>query len=851
MKKKSVATLDTTQLRRQAEAQWSARRQQTPASQITETEALRLVHELEVHQIELEMQNEELLRSRADLEAALEQYDDLYDFAPVGYFTLTETGIIQRVNLTGARLLDQERSKLIKRRLGLFVDFEHRLVFSAFLSQVFATRGGHITCEVLLAQTEERPAPIWAQFESVGSVGELACKVIVVDITARKIAENALRASEEKYRGLMESLDSAVATIDYDGKFLYMNDTTAEQLGGTAAQLTGMNMRELFPEPHASRQLENIHTVIRENRGRVFEELSMVQGQPRWYRTSIQPIHAENGQATHVLINSHDINDLKIVQQELQDLNRTLEIRVQQRTAEVQDLYDNAPAGYHSLDVDGKLLMINQTELNWLGYTREEVLGRPFTDFYAPSSLEVFQEQFPAFKKRGWVKDLEVELLSKDQRIIPVVINSTAIYDANGNFVMSRSTLLDDSERKAANETLRRTNLKLEHALRMKDEFLANMSHELRTPLNGILGSSEVLLDGYRGALNDAQRKFVSTIDVSGRHLLSLINDLLDITKIEAGKFELQPEIVNISDVCRSSLVFVRDQALKKNIALEFLPETAVTTLLADQRRLKQVLINLLNNAVKFTPANGQVILKVKARQEQKCLEFAISDTGIGISAADLQRLFTPFTQVDGSLARQYEGTGLGLALVKRLTEMHGGTVTVTSVVGQGSCFTVSLPWEPVPAAQQVLMNPETETSENSQGFISLGTTSPATQITILLAEDNATNKMVLADFLEGSGYQMLLANNGIEALNLAAAKRPDLIIMDIQMPGMNGLEAIRRLRADSRFTNIPIIALTALVMPGDCERCLAVGANAYISKPVRLKELSEIVKKLISSKCN
>jgi len=549
---------------------------------------------------------------------------------------------------------------------------------------------------------------------------------------------------------------------------------------------------------------------------------------------------------TEIIIRKQVEQSLQLSEEKYRQLAEVLEMRVRQRTAEVQDLYDNAPAGYHSLDADGRIVMINQTELNKLGYAREEMLGHLVDEFITRASKQKFRDHFPIFKSRGWTRDFELEYIRKDGTLLPVLVNASASYDEQGNFMLSRSTVFDNTERKAVAETLQRAYLQLEHALRMKDEFLANMSHELRTPLNGILGLSEILLLGYRGALNADQKKYVQNIDSSGRHLLSLINDLLDLSKIEAGKFELHLEMGSINDVCQSSLNFFKEQALKKNILLEFVPEPAIPSILADQRRLKQILVNLLSNAVKFTPSGGKVILKVCADYEHRRLEFAVSDTGIGIAQADLERLFNPFSQVDSSLARQNEGTGLGLALVKRLAEMHGGSVSVSSQIGEGSSFRVALPWEPDLDVQQFLADALKDMPARMQ--FPHPVVISGRQAAILLVEDNLINQITISEYLESLGYQVSTAVNGVDAIQKARDSLPALILMDIQMPELDGLEATRRLRADPRCAEIPIVALTALAMPGDRERCLAAGANEYLCKPVGLENLADLIHGLLNT---
>lgn len=547
----------------------------------------------------------------------------------------------------------------------------------------------------LRADGEEFPAETTISFVKLGN--ETLYTAILRDVSERRRAENALRASERRYRELMESLDSAVAALDPDGRYLYLNHVAASHLGGQAEGLIGKTIHDLYPEPYASQQLAGVRTVVNEDTTLSVEAFGAVLGEKRWFRTTVQPIHDETGKVAQVLVNSTDIHSIKMAQQQLQDLNAILEERVRQRTAELQDLYDNAPAGYHSVDGDGRVLMMNQTELRWLGYESGDVIGHLASEFLTPSSRAIFCDYFPLLKQRGWVKDLEMEAVRKDGTILPVLVNSTAVHDDHGNFVMSRSTVFDNTERKQIDEALRRANLEMERALRMKDEFLANMSHELRTPLNGILTLSEILLAQIQGPLNERQLKSLGNVYASGEHLLALINDLLDLSKIEAGKQELSPEEIVTDEVCQASLAMVRDMALAKHIRIEYTCNDALSRIYADPKRLKQMLINLLSNAVKFTPEGGDVRLCVEIDPARAEARFAVQDSGIGIAADNLSRLFQPFVQLDAGLARQYEGTGLGLALVKRLAVLHGGDVTVTSpgVPGMGSCFTITLPYAP------------------------------------------------------------------------------------------------------------------------------------------------------------
>jgi CheY-like chemotaxis protein len=327
----------------------------------------------------------------------------------------------------------------------------------------------------------------------------------------------------------------------------------------------------------------------------------------------------------------------------------------------------------------------------------------------------------------------------------------------------------------------------------------------------------------------------------SGQHLLGLISDILDVSKIESGKFELHLQNISVNEICHSSMVFVKQLALKKFITVEYSPSPSDPTILADPKRLKQILVNLLNNAVKFTPEKGRVNLEVQMDANVGQVMFSIIDTGIGITPEDQQKLFKPFVQLDSSLSRQYEGSGLGLALVKKLVEMHGGSVGVESEAGKGSRFHFNIP-------TQLLYAPGLEGTDPSAQLNPYETTTnnKEEKRRILLVEDNAINMMVTSDYLSHKGYQIIKARNGNEAIEYAYAQRPDLILMDIQMPDMDGLEAIKRLRAASDFASVPIIALTALAMPGDHERCLEAGANDYLTKPVSLRILGDVMENLL-----
>lgn len=404
-------------------------------------------------------------------------------------------------------------------------------------------------------------------------------------------------------------------------------------------------------------------------------------------------------------------------------------------------------------------------------------------------------------------------------------------------------------ERQQAQQQLTERNQELARATRLKDEFLANMSHELRTPLNAILGMTEGLQEGVFGPINDQQTESLHTIETSAVHLLSLINDILDVAKIESGQIELECTSIPVAPLCSSSLAFIKQQALKKSIQIKTHLPANLPNLLVDERRTRQALINLLTNAVKFTPEGGRITLTVSLQSgtpiaQPQFLRIAIADTGIGIAPDNLEKLFRPFVQIDSTLSRQYSGTGLGLSLVKQIAELHGGQVALTSELGVGSCFTIDLPCDPnapITVPREPLLVPR-EPIIPPQLEPDHATPSPL----ILLAEDNEANINTVSGYLKAKGYRLSLAKTGLEAIDIAQADHPDLILMDIQMPGMDGLEAMQHIRRLPGLHNVPIIALTALTMAGDRDRCLAAGANEYLAKPVKLRQLVATIQQFL-----
>lgn len=425
--------------------------------------------------------------------------------------------------------------------------------------------------------------------------------------------------------------------------------------------------------------------------------------------------------------------------------------------------------------------------------------------------------------------------------------------------------LLADQLRKR-NDEIAQKNEEVEQASRMKSEFLANMSHELRTPLNAIIGFSEVLRDGIAGPVSQEQKEYANDILSSGQHLLSLINDILDLSKIEAGYMTLDLEPVDPAALADSGVSVLKEKAMSHRVALSRQVEPGLGELMLDARKAKQIIYNLLSNAVKFTPDGGRVELslrrvtrrEIESResrreapgsrvfplQDGRCLEFLeieVRDTGIGMSAEGLQKLFEPFTQIDSSHTRQYEGTGLGLAMVRRLAELHGGGAMVESEPGKGSRFIAWLPWRrpeerhaPVPGTRQpqaAAADPALEADRNLNHPLPPSGAAPL----VLVVEDDPKASQLFRMQLEAEGYRIAHAPHAEAGIALAAELRPDAIVLDILLPGIDGWQMLTRLKQAPETAAIPVVIVSITDNPA---RGFALGASQVLTKPVKQDEL-------------
>jgi signal transduction histidine kinase/CheY-like chemotaxis protein len=538
-------------------------------------------------------------------------------------------------------------------------------------------------------------------------------------------------------------------------------------------------------------------------------------------------------------------------------------------------IFNSANFSSIATDANGVIQIFNVGAERMLGYTAAEVTNKITpADISDPQEMIARAEALSiqlgtpitpgfealVFKASRGIEDIyELTYIRKDGSRFPAVVSVTALRDAadtiigylligTDNTARKRIEVERMKEQKLFELTLQQKNAELEAASRLKSEFLANMSHELRTPLNAIMGFSEVLRDGIVGKLTDQQRMLAVKIFTSGQHLLSLINDILDLSKVEAGKMTLDLETVPIASLLGNSLTIIKEKAASRRIRVGMEADKALGSTELDPRKVKQIVYNLLSNAVKFSNEGGQVTLSARraTRDEvgrvsgdrasrvfppadsdfQEFLEVSVTDDGLGISSENLAQLFVPFTQIDSGLARKFEGTGLGLAMVKLLVQLHGGAVAVETAIGEGSRFTVWLPFRYALAAPARL---DTASVRRGLGQASAGTA--------LMVEDDVKSAELVRLQLEGEGFTVLHATSAEEALAMAGEQPLALITLDIMLPDMDGWDFLARIKQISALMHIPVVIISIVA---DRNKGFALGASAIMQKPMSRQDLAD-----------
>lgn len=799
-------------------------------------------------QARLRVDGQAARRSAAE---ALARLDALITSAPFGIGYLDRDLRYVLINPALATLNGRTPAEHLGRSLGEIIP-QLAVQIEPTMRQVLAT-GAAVQDLELYGKAKDGVLHTWllSCFPVPEPTGEVAgVGVTVNDITPIKHAEAALYESETRYRTLFETMAQGVVYHDVDGQVTEANPAAERILGLSNVQMRRCAAldphwraihedgtpfpKEDHPAIEALRTGQEIRDVVMGIYNSASESYRWIniQAVPQFRPGETKPTQAYT-------IFSDETERLQS--------QRALEYERQQLAAIVRTIHE----GVVAFTPDGAIAIINEAALRLANLESENAPTTLSAVDHAADLLPhdthkqaLPPDEWPAHRVLRGESFAEIELCMRPtgqgtERWF--AINGTPVYDERGALVLGIITTQDITARKHNEATLQshaealsRANAELTRALQLKDEFLAMISHELRTPLSIILGFTESLAEEIYGPISSRQQEALTRVTQSGKHLLAILSDILDLTYIESGKEILDIQSINVDILCRAAIQLVQAKVDQKNIRLMCSMEQGITGVRADKRRLTQILVNLLDNAVKFTPAGGTVGLEVSFDDRHEHIQLVVWDTGVGIAEDDYPRLFQPFTQVEGGLSRKHGGVGLGLTLVRRLVDLHGGSVSLESVPGEGSRFTVSLPWS---AADNVATT-ESEEPPPVHAWVK--------PPRVVIADDHEPSLVFYRDLLALQGCQVATARTGREALEQVRATRPDVAVLDIQMPEMDGLTAIRHIRADPATAHVPIIAMTALAMPGDRERCLAAGANVYMAKPMGLRALIAVIAGLL-----
>lgn len=655
------------------------------------------------------------------------------------------------------------------------------------------------------------------------------------DITQRKISEKALKVAKESLQNILDSIPADIYVADMTSyEVLFMNQNMKESFGrdcqGDICWKAFRSGKE--PCPHCTNPL------LLDDEGKpaglkTWEGYNPVNG--KWYVNYDRAIAWTDGRTVRIQI-AVDISDRK-----------QTEVKLLESEEKYRKLIETTSSGYWELDGDEVTVDVNEALCRLLGYAREEIIGKKPFDFVDEINLPIFYQNI-ARTAQKLNRSYEIELIKKDGTPVYAHFDSTSLFNTDGQVSGSFAFVVDLTERIKAEEMVHEAKKQAESANQAKSAFLANMSHEIRTPLNGIMGMLQIL---FETPLNQEQKDFIDIALVSARNLLTVINDVLDLSKVEAGKLVVDKEDFDLELVLTTVSETVRPQVEEKSNSLVYHIDPSVPrTVQGDPARLRQILFNLVGNAAKFTsrgtiridvdplqmptPQGGSRLPHCKLEPDQIVLLFTVSDTGIGIPDDKVEKVFLPFSQADDTIASKHSGTGLGLAIVKRLVDLMGGNLAMESQEGQGTTIYFCIPFGHV--RHETREAPESGEGQKEE---------TAQRCRILVAEDDEASRKTLQLMLQKQGHFVQCVQNGREALEIVAQDRFDCILMDVQMPVLDGVEATKRIRASKlNFNTIPIIALTAYAMSGERERFLEAGMDDYVPKPVNHNDLLETLKR-------
>ncbi len=667
--------------------------------------------------------------------------------------------------------------------------------------------------------------------------------VHIENISERKQAQRLLELERQNLRAIFFGAPLGLATVDHEGRIIMANDEVTRIFNKNMLSLIGKRIGDglgcrvkestgtcgvayCCDECEINQIVVQALTKCLPVRGREVRQWNIGQdGRSRVLdlRISAVPI-VENDQPMAVLV-LEDITATKELGRELIKNEKRLRL-----------LTDNMNDLIIQIDRWGVILYASPSLYQQTGYLPEEVVGQKVFDFVKADDREPAIENMQNRMKSKDAFSVDLRIIRKDESVANMEVVGNVLEDDRGEIsIVYVCREISDKIRDL--NALRRAKEEAVAANRSKSEFLANMSHEIRTPMNGIIGMTNMTM---MTELTGEQRDNLKLVRGSAESLLKIINSILDFSKIESGKMVVESIDFDLEALMNKVLKVNKVQAFEKGLEMRLEMDKGIPHLIkGDPNRLMQILNNLISNSIKFTHSGGIALDIVKAREtkDSVCLTFSVKDTGIGINEKDFGRIFHSFSQVDGSITRRFGGTGLGLSICKQLVEMMGGTIAFESKPDGGSRFWFDLLF----VKTQILENPLAV----PEGDFAVGATDKT--LDVLLVEDDKVNQILAMRLLEKQGHRVFLANNGQEALDYLTDHYPDIVLMDIQMPVMDGVEATRRIRENPRFKNLPIIALTAYAVKGDRERFLADGMNDYISKPINLNVFYELLRRYSS----
>ncbi|HRQ47209.1 MAG TPA: PAS domain S-box protein [Rhodocyclaceae bacterium] len=665
---------------------------------------------------------------------------------------------------------------------------------------------------------------------------------IRTDITHVKLAENELRSSHELQLRTTEAL--RVSEERLRRSQIYANIGTWDWNVQTGELYWSDRIAPLFgyPEGELETSYENFLAAVHpDDRQRVVDAVKacVARGAPydiehrcmwpdgavRWLHEQGDVVRDAQGAPLHMLGVVQDITDRKLAESMLREREHLLSA-----------ILTTTRQGFWFIDGNGLTTEVNPAMCAILGRSRDELLGSTIFDFVDADNARIFEHQLER-RRMGITEPYELALSRPDGTLVPCINTPSILTDESGNRIGSVGIWTDISELKNAQQNLARLNETLvaaregaDRANQAKSEFLARMSHELRTPMNAIIGFGQIL--EHDDTLGAEQRDSVHEIIKAGRHLLTLINEVLDLAKVESGRIELSLEPIEVGPLIEECLSLMRPLAMARCIELRRACEPGIAVR-ADATRLKQVLLNLLSNAIKYNAEGGEVCIEIEVR-EGDLVRIAVTDTGYGIPQERAEEVFQPFNRL-GAEGGEEEGTGIGLTICRRIVEMMGGSIMVESSLGMGSRFCVDMPLADAAARP----DPGGECLSGT-GVADVDSSPPRT---VMYIEDNPANLKLVSQLLgKRPQVRLLTAHTADLGLELAAAHRPDLILLDINLPGMSGYEVLKVLRSDRRLKHIPVIAVTAIAMPREIERGMKAGFADYLVKPLDLPRFLETV---------